>query len=63
MEITILKCDRCKKEVGGLIEYSFINRNVQEDRLDELTLALSVPDAVSLEGRSNDELLLSNLCH
>lgn len=29
MEITILKCDRCKKEVDGLIEFSFINRNIQ----------------------------------
>ena len=31
MEITVLKCDRCKKEVEGLIEYSFINRNIKED--------------------------------
>ena len=29
MEITILKCDRCKREVAGLIEFSFINRNIQ----------------------------------
>ncbi len=28
MEVTIKKCDRCKKEVGGLIDYSFVNRNM-----------------------------------
>jgi hypothetical protein len=41
MEITILKCDRCKKEVDGLIEFSFINRNVEpeeKDKSDDLTL-------------------------
>lgn len=31
MEIMVLKCDRCKKEVEGLIEFSFINRNIQEE--------------------------------
>ena len=31
MEITVLKCDRCKREVEGLIEFSFINRNVQPE--------------------------------
>lgn len=31
MEITVLKCDRCKREVEGLIEFSFINRNIQPD--------------------------------
>lgn len=35
MEITILKCDRCKKEVEGLIEFSFINRNIKLDSEDE----------------------------
>ena len=31
MEITVLKCDRCKKEVEGLIEFSFINRNIKPE--------------------------------
>ena len=36
MEITVLKCDRCKKEVEGLIEFSFINRNIRlDDRGEE----------------------------
>jgi len=35
MEITVLKCDRCKKEVEGLIEFSFINRNVEAESADE----------------------------
>jgi len=38
MEITVLKCDRCKKEVKGLIEYSFINRNIQEEDGNEKPL-------------------------
>lgn len=35
MEITVLKCDRCKKEVDGLIEFSFINRNIKLDEQNE----------------------------
>lgn len=31
MEITVLKCDRCKKKVDGLIEFSFINRNIPRE--------------------------------
>lgn len=34
MEITVLKCDRCKQEVDGLIEFSFINRNVKPESID-----------------------------
>ena len=29
MKTTILKCDRCKKEVEGLIKFSFVNKNVR----------------------------------
>lgn len=32
MKITVLKCDRCKREVDGLIEFSFINRNIEEEQ-------------------------------
>lgn len=32
MKITVLKCDRCKQEVEGLIEFSFINLNVEPER-------------------------------
>ena len=31
MEITVLKCDRCKQEVDGLIGFNFINRTVEPE--------------------------------
>ena len=31
MKTTVLKCDRCKKETDMLVEFSFINRNIQLD--------------------------------
>ena len=35
MEITVLKCDRCKRKVEGLIEFTFINQNIQLNEDDE----------------------------
>lgn len=35
MKTTILRCDRCKKETDELVEFSFINRNVQLNDLDK----------------------------
>lgn len=35
MEITVLKCDRCKQEVEGLIEFSFVNRNAEQEANSE----------------------------
>lgn len=40
MKTTILRCDRCKKETGELIEFSFVNRNeeIKEDTESDATL-------------------------
>lgn len=35
MEITVLKCDRCKREVDELVEFNFVNRNVQLEESKE----------------------------
>jgi len=35
MKTTIVRCDRCKREVGELIDFSFVNTNIEENTEDK----------------------------
>ena len=63
MEITVLKCDRCKKEVEGLVEFSFINRNIKLNvETDESRDGIYSMNMMFGSNRSNYPQVQGGLC-